>query len=378
MSDKLRIAFVADAINAGLGGAVVAARYVVDKLKEQHEVVLIGADVRGAGSVTMQGFQLPIRAMRDNEFVMAVPNREALAAAIAKVDVVHLQFPFWLSFAALAAARKLGRPVVAAFHVQPENALLNIGIRAHSVSQIVYDAWVKRFYNRADAVICPSAFAQKRLIQHGLVTPSFVISNGLPPDIKPATHVREPGHEDEFTVLMVGRLSPEKRQEDLVEAVRRSKHSDRIRLIIAGAGPREHELQRLSRSLPNGAEIGFVPRNRLRKLLSWADLFVHCSEVELEGIAVIEALGTGLPALVAKSEESAAADLAIDGDFRFPAGDPEALANKLDRLIDDPGKLAAARIAAREIGESHGLDRSVQQITATYRFVVRRAHSHAA
>ena len=60
---------------------------------------------------------------------MARPDHAVLARTFSQVDIVHLQFPFWLSFAALAEARRANKPVVASFHVQPENALLNIGIR---------------------------------------------------------------------------------------------------------------------------------------------------------------------------------------------------------------------------------------------------------
>jgi 1,2-diacylglycerol 3-alpha-glucosyltransferase len=375
---RLKIAYVSDAINGGLGGAVVAARYVVDALRREHDVVEVGADATGADSVTMPGFQLPVRAMKENEFVMAVPNRRALARAVADVDVVHLQFPFWLSFAALAEAHKAARPVVAAFHIQPENALLNLGIRSDGLAHLVYRTWVKRYYNHADAVVVPSALAQRRLVEHGLVTPSFVISNGVPPDVHPAPHQREPGHEDEFTVLMLGRLAPEKRQEDLIEAVRRSRHASKIRLVIAGAGPREPELRRLTRLLPNGAEIGFVSRNRLMQLLASADLLVHCSEVELEGIAIIEAMGTGLPALVAESRESASSELAIDDDFRFPAGDTATLTAKLDAFIENPLRLDAARVKVRELAKGLSLERSVEKIVETYRFVIDKSRSHAA
>jgi 1,2-diacylglycerol 3-alpha-glucosyltransferase len=376
---KLKIAYVSDAINGGLGGAVVAARYVVDSLRKEHDVVVVGADATGADNgVTMSGFQLPLRAMRDNEFIMAIPDHRALARAVADVDVVHLQFPFWLSFAALAEAHKAGRPVVAAFHIQPENALLNMGIRSDGLAHLVYRTWVKHFYNRADAVIVPSALAQRRLVEHGLVAPSYVISNGVPPDVHPLPHRREPGHEDEFTVLMVGRLAPEKRQEDLIEAVRRSKHASKIRLVIAGAGPREPELRRLTRLLPNGAEIGFVSRNRLMQLFASADLFVHCSEVELEGIAVLEAMGTGLPALVAESRESASSELAIDDTFRFPAGDTAALTAKLDAFIENPRALDAARVEVRERAEGLQLENSVEKIVDTYRTVMENNRSRAA
>jgi 1,2-diacylglycerol 3-alpha-glucosyltransferase len=375
---RLKIAYVTDAINSGLGGAVVAARYVVDTLRKEHDVVVVAADAKGGDGVTMPGFQLPVRAMKENEFIMAIPDRRALARAVADVDVVHLQFPFWLSFAALAEAHKAGRPVVAAFHVQPENALLNMGIRADRLAHLVYRTWVKRLYNRADGVIVPSALAQRRLVEHGLVTPSFVISNGVPPDVHPAPHRREAGHEDEFTILMVGRLAPEKRQEDLIEAVRRSRHASKIRLVIAGAGPREAELRRLTRLLPNGAEIGFVSRNRLMQLLASADVFVHCSEVELEGIAVIEAMGTGLPALVAESRESASSELAINDDFRFPAGDTATLTAKVDALIENPARLDAARLEVHELAKGLRLERSVEKIVEAYRFVIDKNVSRAA
>ena len=55
-------------------------------------------------------------------------------------------------------------------------------------------------------------------------------------------------------------------------------------------------------------------------LMRSADLLVHAAEVELEGMVLLEALGTGLPALVAEAPLSAASTLAVSDDFRFPVG----------------------------------------------------------
>lgn len=363
MSGRLRIAFVADTLLAPIGGGVVAARHLVERLRQEHEVVVIGADAEGEGR--MRGFQLPLRAMRESGFSWAVPGRGALARIFAGVDVVHLQFPFWLSFASLAEARSAGRPVVAAFHVQPENALVNVGLRSPWLNRAVYRFWIDRLYGRVDAVVCPTEFAERKLREHGLRTPTFVVSNGVPPDVVPGPAAREQAQEGKFLVLMAGRLAAEKRQEVLIEAVRRSRHRDRLAVVIAGAGALESRLRRRARGLP--IELGFQPRERLLSLLRSADLFVHCGEVELEGIAVLEALAAGLPALVADAPESAASELALGRRFLFPAGDAGALAARLDALIEDPGALAEARALALQRARSRDFAASVGRLAEIYR-----------
>lgn len=380
MSASLRIAFVADTLYAPIGGGVNAGRDLVQALREQHRVTVIGADGSGPNDVKLAGFQLPLRAMRQMHFVMAKPDRSALARAFGEVDVVHLQFPFWLSFAALDAARAAGRPVVGAFHVQPENVLLNVGLRVPALNRAIYRFWIDRLYNLVDAVVCPSRFAEEKLRAHGLLTPSFVISNGVPPDfaadVGAESHAsrhgveREPAHEGYFLILSVGRLAAEKRQDVLLEAIARSRHKQRIQVVVAGAGPRRESLRRLAQKLPNGAEIDFVSRERLRRLFATADLFVHASEVELEGIAVLEALSMGLPVVVADSAESAASQFAHAEAFRFPASDAEALARKIDHLIEHPEALERARREVRAMARELRFERTVERFCDVYRGVI--------
>jgi glycosyltransferase involved in cell wall biosynthesis len=376
--ERLRIAFFADTLYAPIGGGVVAARNVVERLREHHDVAVVGADAVGPHDAKLAGFQLPFEAMRRSQFVMARPDRRVISRVLAEADVVHLQFPFWLSFVALEEARRRGLPVVAGFHVQPENALYNVGVRSPQMNRAIYRFWVDRLYGGADAVVCPSRFAERKLRQHGLQSPTFVVSNGVPPDLDADGVEREPRHDGRFLVLMAGRFAVEKRQELLIEAVRRSKYADKIDVVIAGAGPREHELQRLAATLPNGAEVGLLPRDRLRRMFRTADLFVHCSEVELEGIAVLEAMAAGLPVLVAQGPESAASELALDERFGFPAGDAGALAAKLDALIERPEELARARSAYRAKTRELDFGDCVDHLVDVYRTVVARKARTAA
>ena len=57
--------------------------------------------------------------------------------------------------------------------------------------------------------------------------------------------------------------------------------------------------------------------------------------------------------------ESAASAFAMNDDFRFPAGDPEALRAKIDALIEDRPKLEAARGPYRERARQFDFDASV-------------------
>jgi glycosyltransferase involved in cell wall biosynthesis len=366
----MRIAFVADTFHSGIGGGVVAGQRVVDRLREHHHVTVIAADAREPGEVRVPGFQLPIRAMKKMQFHFARPDRRILAREFAAADVVHLQFPFWLSWVAIEEAQALGRPVVAAFHVQPENAFLNIGLRSARLNAFVYRRWVARYFQRADAVVCPSFFAKRKLERNGLTAPAFVISNGVPPDLKPSAAPRDPRHSGRFVVASVGRFAIEKRQEVLIEAVLRSRHRERIHLVLAGAGPREAALARLAKGLPS-VEMGFLSRERLRAVLGTSDLFVHTSEVELEGIAVIEAMSMGCPVLVADAPESAASDIALDDRFRFRAGDAEQLAARIDALLDAPAELARTRALHKDASRRYDFDASTERLVDVYRFVLR-------
>ncbi|MCL2447370.1 MAG: glycosyltransferase [Polyangiaceae bacterium] len=368
--NRLRIAFVADSLHT-LSGGVLSGKYVVERLRQEHDVITVAAD----GDEALPSFTLPIRAMREMRFVMARPDRAILSRAFQNVDVVHLQLPFWLSFTALEEARRAGLPVVAGFHVQPENAYYNVGIHSTWLNDATYRFLIRRFYDRVDTVICPTPFAEERLRAHGLRAPAVVVSNGVPPDVAAATavpHAPRPddGQDRPFFILAIGRLGAEKRQDVIIEAVRRSRHRDRIRLALTGAGPREDELKELARNLPNGAEIGFASRDELLHRLATADLFIHASEVELEGMAVLEAMSAGLPAVIAQAPESAASRFALNDDFAFPAGDAGALAQKIDALIDAPQKLEAARAAYRERARQFDFGASVGKLVDVYRRVI--------
>ena len=365
----MRIAFVTDTYDEGIAGGVVTATRFVEVLRWRHHVTVLATGRPAPGKVVLPGFQLPLHSMRANRFTFGWPSRAILQDVFAQVDVVHVNFPFLLGVGAVRIARRMNVPTVAAFHVQPENLLLNIGIHSPWLTCWLYRRWVRGFFELADAVVCPSGFAVARLKSFGLSVPTWVVSNGVPTRRLQGT-VRHIPTAPPYVLLCVGRLAREKRQDVVIDAVACCRRRRDIRLVIAGAGPLERSLRARATRRGLTVEFGYVSDERLDQLFAEAHLFVHASEVELQGMAVLEAMASGLPVLVADAPDSAARRFASGPDFLFRPGDPDDLAAHLDRLLDSPDVLTAGSRRSLEQTVQHDFRRSVRSLEHIYQAVV--------
>ena len=75
--------------------------------------------------------------------------------------------------------------------------------------------------------------------------------------------IKIPSLKGKFCILIVGRLSKEKRQDVLIKACSLSKYASNIQLILAGHGPKEEKYHKLSQSLPNPVIFGFYSQSDL-------------------------------------------------------------------------------------------------------------------
>lgn len=370
----MRIAMVLDSWDDQANGAVVSTRRFTDWLRARgHHVTIVANAAPGPDIVALETMHVPIFGgiMRRMKFLFARPDRDALARVLAGHDLLHIQFPFPLGVRAMGMARDARVPTVATFHVQGEHILYNIGIRNDWAVAQVYHLFLRTVYDHADRVLCPSDFTARELARHGLRAPSVVISNGVPPVFRPAPPGSGPSFGDKVMVLSVGRLASEKRHDLLIEAVRRSRHARCIQLVILGAGPRKTALEQLGATLPNPVVFGFFPTEELVPWYSAAALAVHPSEVEVEGMAALEALACGAPCLVADSPRSATPQFAIDDRYLFASGSLESLVARLDALLDDPAALRADRQKALALASQYTFEASARKLEALYAEVLR-------
>lgn len=368
----MRIAFVSDTYEDGIsGGAVTGVRFV-EALRRHHDVTVVATGAPAPGKVVLPGFQVPIRAMRENRITFGWPSRDILERVFASVDLVHVQFPFILGMSAVKLARGMGVPLVTAFHVQPENFVYNIGIRSPRIVAWMHRWWIRRVFQPSDAVVVPSPFAAERLKQYGLTTPTWVISNGAHVTPRPRP-VRSERRSPPYLLLCVGRLAPEKRQDVIIDAVARCRYREQVRLVVAGAGALEKRLRARAAKLRLPVEFGYVSDERLSQLYDEAALFIHAGEVELEGMAVVDAMAVGLPVLVADAPDSASRAFASGPEFRFRPGDAVDLAARIDALLDKPAVLAAGARRSLERAAQYDFQRSARTLEQLYETVLAQA-----
>ncbi|MFA5185813.1 MAG: glycosyltransferase [Patescibacteria group bacterium] len=142
--------------------------------------------------------------------------------------------------------------------------------------------------------ICPSRFMAEKMIEWGEPSSKMaVVPNAT--DIPERAATRDGGY-----ILNAGRLSAEKGVEFLIRAAARI---PTLNLRIAGTGPEENRLRRLAEELNarNIVFLGFVRRAENMELWERAQaLVVPSIWYENASIAVLEAMGQGLPVIASR------------------------------------------------------------------------------
>ena len=362
-----RIAVVIDPWDYPYNGTVVSTRRFIQALAgsgfEFQLLALPGPGVEQEDAfekLSIPGVNRIIDAMKAP---LARPDRRKIRRLLEGCDLLHVQYPFFLAWAAIEEARKMDIPVVCSFHVQPENILRNLRLPSRMLSRLIYRLFIRFIYRRADQVIAPSAFAATLLKNHGLDRPITVISNGIPDRFFQVERRERPGKR---ILLSVGRLAREKEQETLLRAVALSRHADELRIVLAGVGPREKPLRHLARQLGVDAEIGWVDDEELLRLYGQADLFVHAGTIELEGMSVLEAMAAGNTVVVSDSADSACAAIVHEADARFVKGDPADLAERIDFWIERPEQRASQGHFNRLFARTLSHDRTARTLGTFY------------
>jgi teichuronic acid biosynthesis glycosyltransferase TuaC len=181
----------------------------------------------------------------------------------------------------------------------------------------------------------------------------------------------------EPTLVSVGNLISRKRHADVIEALALLAPAwPALRYVIVGDGPEREALRALAAA--RGVADRVALRGRVAPAQAVAEaragsLFVLPSVAEAFGVAYIEAMAAGVPAIGCAGEDGPEEIAAAGGGIELVAPrDPRGLAAMIDALLRDPARRAALGARAREtVTREFTWERCGRETVAAYEEVLR-------
>ncbi|MDP1853766.1 MAG: GT4 family glycosyltransferase PelF [Candidatus Omnitrophota bacterium] len=250
-----------------------------------------------------------------------------------KIDIIAPQ-SIRTSIAAFLANRKNKKPIITTIH--------NVGLSLYAfVSGVILTI-------TSDLIIFESEYEQRRLICSGLNRhKTVVVHSGIDlerfkPQPKDNVLLEKIGlHPDNFIIGTLARLSAEKGQKYLIEAMKQVKLlAPQAKLMIVGDGPLKETLMNQSERLGLNNDIKFLGEQRdVERYLGLVDLFVLPSIRESFSQSLREAMAMGKPVIA--TNVGGAAEIITDeaNGVLVPRKDIKKLADAIISLIRDKNKL---------------------------------------
>ncbi len=351
----IRVAQVANFYGPRSGGL----RTAVDRLGAEycaagHEVFLIvpGADAAhtmlatGVTRITVPAKQIPFTG--GYRAVLPAPVT-ALLEELAP-DAVEVSDRFTLRSLGRWGARH-GVTTVMISHERLDR--LTGQIMPKRLARRIADIANRRTAANYDTVLCTTSFAREEFDRIGaanvMTVPLGVDLDMFHPNrFCPLTRNRWAAPQQ---VLLVhcGRLSVEKRADRSIDALAALRDSGvDARLVVAGDGPMRARLQRQAQRLPVDF-TGFIEsRDAVATLLATADVALAPGPHETFGLAALEALACGTPAVVSRT--SALTEILTSDSGACADNDPQAIAAAVAAVIDRPEQ--QRRFCARRRAET--------------------------
>lgn len=224
----------------------------------------------------------------------------------------------------------------------------------------------RRLAMMADAVILYSEEGRKKLEEKGVPSDRlFVAWNSI--DTATIDRLRSSDWSGRNRVLTIGRLSPEKKVDLLVEAFAKClpSLSEDVRLSIVGEGNEKEVLVAKARDLGIGSRVdwhGAIYRHE--ELAPIFNASCICVGSGCVGLSAIHALAFGVPMLFADNEpHGPEVEALIPGtnSASFAAGDPVSLAGALEALLGDRrGLQALGTSGAEKVSREFSVDQMVK------------------
>ena len=288
-------------------------------------------------------------------------------------DVIHITGPSELGIFGAYFAWRYKIPLAASWHTNVhEYAAQRLawltrkigGVPLHRTIEDKTLAVAMRFYRLAQTLFAPNPDLCG-MLEAATHRPCHLMQRGVDTTLfSPANRTRT--EENPFTLGFVGRLSVEKNVSLLPRIARelRTLTNRPIQFVLIGHGAEESALRHAFRDvLPTATFPGVLRGPALATAYADMDLFLFPSHTDTFGNVVLEALASGVPAIV--TPDGGPAYIVHEAQTGHVVPD-EAFAPTIACLVANPARHAAMRRAARVYAESCSWDAVFDRVYAAY------------
>ena len=292
-----------------------------------------------------------------------------------KPDVIHIQDHFILSKAVVEVNKKLKIPIVGTNHFMPEN--LTSLFKNDTIKKMVENFMWSRFsyvFNKVLLVTTPTETGA-RLIRPKLNTSVVAISSGI--NMEEYNPLGNTGAlkekynlPDKPVLLYVGRLDPEKRIEEILQAVAVALKKIDFYFVVVGKGVRKSALENLAKELGIGDRViftGFVPDKDLPYFYKFSQCFIIASRAELLSLVTLQAMASGLPVIAVNA--GALGELVQDtiNGYLFNPGDTGTIVKSLINIFTEESICQKMSQKSLEYSAQHDIHKTVDSFERLYK-----------
>ena len=295
-------------------------------------------------------------------------------------DIIHIQDHFLLARSVVKLNKGMGIPIMGTNHFMPENltALIRTDKWERRLEKLLWSRF-SSVYDQLMLVTTPTETAA-RLIRPLLDVRVEAVSSGI--DLEKFTPFGDSekiraryGIPDKPTVLFVGRLDPEKKMEEVLEATALALKQLDFCLVVVGKGIRKKALEKRAATLGIAGNViftGFVPEEDLPMIyhLSWC--FIIASTAELLSLATLQAMASGLPVIAARA--GALEELVRDriNGLLFEAGDIDGIVRCMVEVIGNQTLREQMSKKSLEFSKEHDIHEAVRSFESIYQYLGQR------
>jgi len=322
------------------------------------------------------------------DFAVKLPVSGRLNQKLESVppDIVHAQHPFFIGDTALRTAYRYGVPLIFTHHTLYEmHTHYMPGGGRPKMACFVKDL-ATGYANMADRVFAPSKSVKELLLSRGVRTPIDVVPTGidlvaLSSGRRVAGRERIGVPQDAFLAGYAGRLAEEKNLEFLSRSVSVFlREAPKAYFVFVGVGP-------MSRTLADFFEkeglvrrvifAGVLQDRDLADMYAAMDVFAFASQSETQGLALLEAMACGVPAVAL--DACAVRDVVFDrsNGILVPTDDEAMFVAALNRVALDPAARARMSAEARRTADTYSIEDCASRALDSYQEAIRGMSQNA-